>query len=76
MFLQKNNPLAPPLEFGAISKEDLLNIGTDSICYMKSGHAGEVRIYGANGLLLDQESNISDAQSEVRSKNLTCVTLH
>ncbi len=75
MFLQKNNPSAPPLEFGAISKEDLLKIGTDSICYFKTGPQGEVRIYGANGVLIDQETTVHEAKSEMRQKNMTCVTL-
>ena len=75
MFLQKNNPMAPPLEYGAVSKEDLLKIGADSICYIKPGDTGEFRIYSANGRLLEREPTLKEAQNEVRTKNLTCVTL-
>jgi len=75
MFLQKNDPTSPPLEFGAVSKEDLLKIGTDSMCYYKVGPGGMVRVYSANGVLIDEESSVDDAKHEMRGKNLICVTL-
>ncbi len=75
MFLQKNNPKAPPLEFGAISKEDLLNMGADSIAYIRPGENG-IRIYAANGALIDEGASLKDAHIEIQSKNMTCVTLH
>ena len=76
MYLQKNNPKAPPLEFGAISKEDLLNMGANSMAYIRQSDDNSIRIYAANGLLIDEETSLKDAEYEIRSKNLTCVTLH
>ena len=76
MFLQKNNPSAPPLEYGAISKEDLLQIGADSICYLKPGTDDGVSIYNASGVLLMREESVKDARHSIRGKQLSCVTLH
>lgn len=75
MFLQKNDPQSPPLEFGAISKEDLLNIGANSMAYIRKGTDDTIRVYAANGLLIDEETSVKDAEYELRSKNLICVTL-
>ena len=76
MFLRKNDPKSPPLEFGAISEEDLLNMGADSIAYIREDGDNGVKIYGANGRLIDQEDTAQDARYEIRSKNMMCVTLH
>lgn len=76
MFLQKNNPKAPPLEFGAISKEDLLNMCANSVAYIRKDADNHIRIYAANGTLINEEDSVSDAQHEIRSKNMMCATLH
>ena len=77
MFLQKNNPKAPPLEFGAVSKEDLLNMGAQSIAYIKSSDGGDgFKVYAANGVLLEVQPDMKDAFNEIRAKNMVCATVH
>lgn len=79
MFLSKNNPQSPPLEYGAISKKDLLNMGGDHVAYIKKAlHDDKTvfQVYLANGTLISEEEDYTQARDELREHNILCATVH
>lgn len=79
MFLSKNNPQSPPLKYGAITKEDLLNMGAGQIAYIKESQHDDktvYQVYLANGTLMREEENYRQARNELRDQNIMCATIH
>tara|TARA_B100001971_G_C18067724_1_gene471367 strand:+ start:426 stop:671 length:246 start_codon:yes stop_codon:yes gene_type:complete len=80
MFLRKKDFNSTPLKFGAISKEDLLRMGAESIAYIKKSEFGEgeekFSIYSANGdLIAEDYEDFESAVSELKSHNIYCATV-
>lgn len=79
MFLSKNKPDGAPLKYGAISKEDLLNMGAENIAYIRPADFGDEKkflVYQANGTLISEQADYQTAREELRAHNVYCATLH